>query len=217
MKPNTPDHFNYRPWLAAAVSAAFFIPLLVLGGPALAKSAASASQYEYGGSSQYQYRGKVTICHHTHSKKHPWVQISVGAPAAKAHLRHHDTLGPCPTHAAGAGGKDHGKRGDKGKKHDQGDENDQGQSRSASKEARAGITSKSSDHGKSGDHGRVGTTTATAATTATAEATARASSARFRRVSARGPRGAGPSPFPGTRRGSCCCARRRSRTPRTRR
>ena len=79
MKPNTPDHFNYRPWLAAAVSAAFFVPLLVLGGPALAKSAASASQYQYGGSSQYQYKGKVTICHHTHSKKHPWVQISVGA------------------------------------------------------------------------------------------------------------------------------------------
>ena len=32
MNPNTPDHFNYRPWLAAAVSAAFFVPLLVLGG-----------------------------------------------------------------------------------------------------------------------------------------------------------------------------------------
>ena len=103
MKPNTSDHFNYRPWLAAAVSAAFFVPLLVLGGPALAKSAASASQYEYGGSSQYQYHGKVTICHHTHSRKHPWVQISVGAPAAKAHMRHHDTLGPCPTTSTSGG------------------------------------------------------------------------------------------------------------------
>ena len=131
MKPNQSDHFNYRPWLAAAVSAAFFVPLMVFGGPALAKSAASASQYEYGGSSQYQYRGKVTICHFTHSKKHPWVQISVGAPAAKAHLRHHDTLGPCPvapptTTTTTSGGSDHGKGGDHGK---------------------------SGNHGKSGDHG----------------------------------------------------------------
>jgi hypothetical protein len=127
MKPNTSDHFNYRPWLAAAVSAAFLVPLLVLGGPALAKSAASASEYEYGGSSQYQY--KVPICHHTHSKKHPWVQISVGAPAVKAHLRHHDLLGPCPTTPTSAAPTSHGKSGDKhGKSGD--------------------------DHGNSGSHGK---------------------------------------------------------------
>jgi len=143
MKPNTSDHFNYRPWLAAAVSAAFFVPLLVLGGPALAKSASSASQYEYGGSSQYQY--KVTICHHTHSKKHPWVQISVGAPAVKAHLKHHDLLGPCPTTAPTSGTKSHGKSGDKGKS------NTQGQSSSQSKSNNG----KSGDnHGNSGSHGK---------------------------------------------------------------
>jgi len=116
MESNTPDnHFNYRPWLAAAVSAAFLVPLAFVGAPALAKSASSASQYQYGGSSQYQY--KVTLCHHTHSKKHPWHQIRVGAPAVKAHLKHGDTLGPCPTVAptTNSSGKSHGKSGDKGK------------------------------------------------------------------------------------------------------
>ena len=145
MKPNTPDHFNYRPWLAAAVSAAFFVPLLVFGGPALAKSAASASQYEYGGSSQYQYKGKVTICHHTHSKKHPWVQITVGAAAVKAHLKHHDTLGPCPTTSPTSGTKSHGKSGDKGKSGDHG----QSSGQSSSNNGKSG-----DDHGKSGSHGK---------------------------------------------------------------
>ena len=42
------------------------------------------------------YGGKVTICHHTHSKKHPFHTITVSANAVPAHLRHGDTLGPCP-------------------------------------------------------------------------------------------------------------------------
>ena len=86
---------NRRIWAAVAVSAAFLVPLGVFGAPALARSASAASEYEYSGSSQYQY--KVTLCHKTHSKKHPFHQISVGAPAVQAHLRHGDTLGPCPT------------------------------------------------------------------------------------------------------------------------
>ena len=43
---------------------------------------------------------KVTICHHTHSKKHPWMQISVDRHALPAHLRHGDFVvdqaHPCP-------------------------------------------------------------------------------------------------------------------------
>ncbi|MDX6441206.1 MAG: hypothetical protein QOE43_935, partial [Gaiellaceae bacterium] len=95
MEKNRLSRFNYRAWTAAAVTATFFVPLMVFGAPALANSVSAASQYEYSGSSQYQY--KVTICHRTHSKKHPWVQIRVGAPAARAHLKHGDVLAPCPT------------------------------------------------------------------------------------------------------------------------
>ena len=117
MKPQR--NWKSRPWAVAAVSAAFLIPLGVFGGPALGKTVASVAQYEYSGSGQYQY--KVVLCHHTGSKKHPWHQISVGAPAVKAHLRHGDKLGPCPPAPAapstgsssnGDQGKSHGKSGE---------------------------------------------------------------------------------------------------------
>jgi uncharacterized membrane protein YgcG len=79
---------------AAAVSAALLVPLAVFGAPALARSGAAVAQYQYGPSG-HQY--KVLICHRTHSKKHGWHLIRVGAPAAKAHLRHGDKLAPpCP-------------------------------------------------------------------------------------------------------------------------
>ena len=51
----------------------------------------------------YGYAGKkVTICHRTGSKKKPFHTITVSANAVPAHLRHGDTLGPCP---GGANGK----------------------------------------------------------------------------------------------------------------
>ena len=53
--------------------------------------------------------GKVTLCHRTHSKKHPFVTISVGAPAARAHLAHGDVLGRC-TAATIATMKRHGNK-----------------------------------------------------------------------------------------------------------
>jgi hypothetical protein len=68
---------------ALAILAAFG----VLGGNA---SAASSGEYEYGGG------GKVTICHHTSSKKNPTETITVSENALRAHLAHGDTLGPCP-------------------------------------------------------------------------------------------------------------------------
>ena len=39
---------------------------------------------------------KVTICHHTHSQKNPFVTIIVSERALPAHLGHGDTVGPCP-------------------------------------------------------------------------------------------------------------------------
>jgi hypothetical protein len=130
---------RFRLALVAMVSAALLVPLAVYGAPAIAKSASSAAhqyksacgQYgssdgQYGSSSsQYQYGSsctqyRVQICHRTHSKKHPWHLITVSSRALKAHLRHGDTLPPCPTepvaktkHGKGHGhdGGDHGNSG----------------------------------------------------------------------------------------------------------
>jgi hypothetical protein len=89
---------NRRAVAASAVSAGLLIPLGILGAPALAGSSSSSNAY------QYQY--KVAVCHKTHSKKHPWHAISVGAPAVKAHLKHGDFLitptAPCPPVAPAA-------------------------------------------------------------------------------------------------------------------
>jgi len=60
----------------------------VLGGVGFAKSSPTAAQYQY---------GKITICHKTHSKKNPFVTITISRSAWPAHQRHGDTLGACGT------------------------------------------------------------------------------------------------------------------------
>jgi hypothetical protein len=132
-----------RTLAAAAITAAFLVPLGIFGGPALAKTAVSAVQYEYSGSSQYQY--KVQICHRTHSKKHPFVTIMVSKSALKAHMRrHHDTLGACPA-TAGSNQKQ--------KKHHDDDDN----STSTGSTQQTPAPPSGSQHGKSGeDHGKSG-------------------------------------------------------------
>lgn len=88
---------NWKPVSVLGVTAVLIVPLLVFGGPAFARSGdAASSQYEYSSSTQYQ----MTICHHTHSAKHPWVQISISSRAWPAHQRHGDTVPPCPTTTA---------------------------------------------------------------------------------------------------------------------
>ena len=73
---------------AAVVSGLLLVPLGVFGSSALAHGRPSAAQYQY----------KVTICHHTHSKHHPWQMITISNRAVAAHLlRHHDQMPPCPT------------------------------------------------------------------------------------------------------------------------
>jgi hypothetical protein len=95
---------------AAVVSGLLLVPLGVFGSSALAHGRPSGAQYQY----------KVTICHHTHSKHHPWVMITISNRAFAAHLlRHHDQLPPCPTMVVPTG-HHHGHG------HDSGDDDDQG-------------------------------------------------------------------------------------------
>lgn len=89
------------------VTLGLLVPLAVFGAPALARTGASASQYEYSSSAQYQYR--ITICHHTHSRKHPWHTIRVSVRAWPAHERHGDDMGACGTQQLSS--KHHGHKG----------------------------------------------------------------------------------------------------------
>jgi len=71
-------------------------------GAALASAAfAGMRALDLGPGAASQYPGKkVTVCHKTHSKKHPWVKIRISRHALKAHLRHGDFVvddqNPCP-------------------------------------------------------------------------------------------------------------------------
>ena len=81
--------------LAVVLGAALFLSVAALasvgkgkpGKPAKGKNA-SAAQYQYGPSGKQYGKTKVTLCHKGKT-------ITVGAPAAKAHLRHGDKLGAC--------------------------------------------------------------------------------------------------------------------------
>ena len=93
----------------------------VVTGAALASAAlAGMRALDLGPAAASQYPKKVTVCHRTHSKKHPWVKISISTHALKAHLRHGDFVvdatHPCPPPTtASAKNKHHGKG--KGKHH----------------------------------------------------------------------------------------------------
>jgi hypothetical protein len=67
---------------------------------ALAMAAAAAlAGHGFAGTSpsaaQYQYGKTVAICHHTNSKKHPWVDQRINIRAWPAHIQHGDTFGAC--------------------------------------------------------------------------------------------------------------------------
>ena len=106
-----------------AVTAALLVPLAVFGGPALARSTAAASEYQYGGGGSAQYQYRVQICHLTGSKKHPAHTITVASAAIAAHLRHGDHLGPCTgteTARGHGGGNDNSGQDDQGNGHGHG-------------------------------------------------------------------------------------------------
>jgi hypothetical protein len=76
----------------------------ILVGAALASAAlAGLGALSLGPAAASQYPKKVAVCHRTHSKKHPWVKISISTHALKAHLRHGDFVvdatHPCPPNA----------------------------------------------------------------------------------------------------------------------
>ena len=108
--PETPQSARrLRVVVAALVSVGLLVPLAALGAGTSGQSA-SAAQY------------KITICHHTHSKKHPTVTIRISNKAWKAHQRHGDTMGACPT-AKAKHGKSH-QNAEKGKSHQNGNKPD---------------------------------------------------------------------------------------------
>lgn len=76
--------------VGAVLAAAAFASLAATG------YAARLVPFSHASPTADQYpAGKVTICHHTHSAKNPFVTITVSVHALPAHLKHGDTIGPC--------------------------------------------------------------------------------------------------------------------------
>ena len=104
-------------WGWGRSAAAGGITALAVGALASIGAAVSPSRTPAAAS---QYPKKVTICHHTHSKKNPFVTITVSRNALPAHLGHGDTTGPCPASKGKKANASHQKKGThakKGKKH----------------------------------------------------------------------------------------------------
>jgi hypothetical protein len=79
-----------------AVVVALLTLTAIAAGVGFAGGSISADQYQ---------NGKTTICHHTHSRKHPAVTITINQNAWLAHQRHGDTQGACSkTGTTGASG-----------------------------------------------------------------------------------------------------------------
>jgi hypothetical protein len=113
-------------------------------------------------SNQYPH-AKVTICHHTHSQKNPFVTITVSEHAVPAHLRHGDTVGPCSEQGATAG-KKHAKKPKSQKTHaNRGHHGNKGHGPKSKGTTRGnhgqGNKGHGSSHGQSGVHGNTGHST----------------------------------------------------------
>ena len=81
-------------WNSRRAAVAAGIGVLAVGALASVGAAVSPKRTS-AATAQYQPH-KVMLCHHTHSKKNPFVTIIVAKKALPAHLRHGDTIGPCP-------------------------------------------------------------------------------------------------------------------------
>jgi hypothetical protein len=76
------------------------VATLVTGAALASAALAGIRALDLGPAAASQYPKKVTVCHRTHSKKHPWVKIRISRHALKAHQRHGDFVvdetHPCP-------------------------------------------------------------------------------------------------------------------------
>ena len=96
---------NPRPAFAIALTAFMLAALSSIGGVSYAANAVQKAAKRVVAPTQLvrpkssaadQYGNpKVTICHHTGSKKNPTQTITVSESAVPAHLKHGDTIGPC--------------------------------------------------------------------------------------------------------------------------
>jgi multimeric flavodoxin WrbA len=77
-------------------SAAAAVLLLAAAGFAAASIASGGTRGGAGSTTTTTAAHKVTICHHTGSKRNPSVTITIDRSALPVHLRAGDTLGPCP-------------------------------------------------------------------------------------------------------------------------
>src|SRR5215213_5527636 len=85
----TRSRWSWSRTIAATGVGALALGALASVGAAVSPSGTPAAYKQYPPQ-------KGTLCHHTHSKKHPFVTIIVSQRAFPAHLRHGDTIGPCP-------------------------------------------------------------------------------------------------------------------------
>jgi hypothetical protein len=92
------DNQGRRTLLGLAVVAISIVLAVGLAGISFAAgnsptAAGSPAQAQYGNPKPKPK--KITICHHTGSKKHPLVTIRVSASTWKRYAKKHDTLGRC--------------------------------------------------------------------------------------------------------------------------